>query len=367
MNPRRRLDRHFVFNGDEGIPLVGEHMPESKEDIWRELTRLRHEVWGLRTELRHPAGPKIIDFDRAAREKAILEELVKLRKTLEKSKAEERPPREIKGDVLTEFKRFCEVDLHLSDITVRGHVRQIKRLLKSVGKSPQEIAEDDVRDYLAGFKNASTSTYANVLKSLRVFFRDFMRTDITNGFKFPKHALAPKAVPSKEQLKKFYRALKRPRDRALFLLYATTGLRRDEVLALTLENIDLEKRMILSPVESTRTKLRWVAFFNEEAAEALKAYLAKRGDLKKGERLFPRGGYANLIFKRASRESGVDISPQILRDWFCSEMGELGVADRYVDAFCGRVPRSVLARHYTDFSPERLKRVYDNANLRVLS
>jgi hypothetical protein len=36
------------------------------------------------------------------------------------------------------------------------------------------------------------------------------------------------------------------------------------------------------------------------------------------------------------------------------------------DAFCGRVPRSVLARHYTDFSPERLKRIYDGAGLRVL-
>jgi hypothetical protein len=33
--------------------------------------------------------------------------------------------------------------------------------------------------------------------------------------------------------------------------------------------------------------------------------------------------------------------------------------------FCGRVPRSVLARHYTDFSPERLKRIYDGANVVV--
>jgi intergrase/recombinase len=48
-------------------------------------------------------------------------------------------------------------------------------------------------------------------------------------------------------------------------------------------------------------------------------------------------------------------------------MGELGVPDRYIDAFCGRVPRSILARHYTDYSPERLKRIYDKANLRVLS
>jgi intergrase/recombinase len=48
-------------------------------------------------------------------------------------------------------------------------------------------------------------------------------------------------------------------------------------------------------------------------------------------------------------------------------MGEAGVPDRYVDAFCGRLPRSVLARHYTDYSPTRLKKIYDQANLKVLS
>jgi intergrase/recombinase len=48
-------------------------------------------------------------------------------------------------------------------------------------------------------------------------------------------------------------------------------------------------------------------------------------------------------------------------------MGRLRVPDRYVDAFCGRVPRSVLARHYTDFSPEKLKEIYEKANLKVLS
>jgi intergrase/recombinase len=48
-------------------------------------------------------------------------------------------------------------------------------------------------------------------------------------------------------------------------------------------------------------------------------------------------------------------------------MGRLSVPDRFVDAFCGRVPKSILARHYTDFSPEKLKEIYDKANLRVLS
>jgi hypothetical protein len=48
-------------------------------------------------------------------------------------------------------------------------------------------------------------------------------------------------------------------------------------------------------------------------------------------------------------------------------LGRLGVPDRYVDAFCGRVPRSVLARRYSDFAPEKLKEIYENAKLRILN
>ena len=43
-----------------------------------------------------------------------------------------------------------------------------------------------------------------------------------------------------------------------------------------------------------------------------------------------------------------------------------GVSDSYVDSFCGRIPRSILAKHYLDYSPERMKEIYDKANLRVL-
>jgi intergrase/recombinase len=62
----------------------------------------------------------------------------------------------------------------------------------------------------------------------------------------------------------------------------------------------------------------------------------------------------------------LNITPQKLRQWFCSEMLRLGISETYVNAFCGRVPKSVLARHYTDFSPEKLKETYGEAVLNVL-
>jgi intergrase/recombinase len=56
-----------------------------------------------------------------------------------------------------------------------------------------------------------------------------------------------------------------------------------------------------------------------------------------------------------------------LKEWYCGEMGKLGFSDRYIDAFCGRTPKLVLARHYTDYNPERSMRIYEEVNLKVLT
>lgn len=73
------------------------------------------------------------------------------------------------------------------------------------------------------------------------------------------------------------------------------------------------------------------------------------------------------LWQLAREKTGLNVTPQWLREWFCTEMTNLGVSDRYIDAFCGRVPKSVLARHYTDYSLEKLKEIYDKAGLSVLS
>jgi integrase len=232
----------------------------------------------------------------------------------------------------------------------------------------RELSTDAIRDYLTEFKDSSASTRANILKALRRFCRDFLgKGDLVATFKLPRQEFRPKTVPTKEELKRFYAALERPCEKAVFLMLATSGLRRDEIASLRVGDIDLEKRILMPNVASTSTKKRWASFFNQEAEQALREYLNGR-DAGTDQRLFPwRGDRIDKWFRGASEKTGIKITPKTLRDWFCSEMGELGVADRYVDAFCGRVPRSILARHYTDFSPERLKRIYDGATLQVLS
>ena len=71
-------------------------------------------------------------------------------------------------------------------------------------------------------------------------------------------------------------------------------------------------------------------------------------------------------WRRASEDSGVRVTPQVLREWFCDEMGRRGVPDRYVDAFCGRAPKTVLARRCSGYSSEKLTSIYERARLRVI-
>ena len=97
-----------------------------------------------------------------------------------------------------------------------------------------------------------------------------------------------------------------------------------------------------------------------------KDYLATKRT-SRSDRLFPiQRDEVVELWKAAREKTGIDITPQKLRQWFCSEMLRLGVSETYVDAFCGRVPKSVLARHYTDFSPQKLE-ISEKANIEVLA
>jgi len=258
--------------------------------------------------------------------------------------------------------------MRLEERTAQGHCWNLKQFLNAIGKEINEITRLDVRNFfIQKLQVNSQATINNYLKTLKRFFRDYLKkADIIESFKFKQPEFKEKRIPSKAELKQFYEALPNIEHKAVFLLYASSGLRAREVLSLTKQDIDLEHRRLYSAKHSTRTKKVGIGFFNEEALKLLKQLL-KGKHWKEDEKVFPILRTLDKIWAKTSEKCGVKITPKILREWFCSEMGRLGVPDRYIDAFCGRVPKSVLAKHYTDYNPETLKEIYDKANLKVLS
>jgi integrase len=273
-------------------------------------------------------------------------------------------PLEDQEGVLDRFYDFQIVDLRRAKRTVYEKVWFIRKLLKATKKNPNEITREDLRTFLKTLENYSAAFYKNALMARKVFFRDYMeKPELVESFRFPHQVYKPKHIVSKEDLRRFCKAIKTPKEKALFLLYATSGLRRQEILSLTSNDIDFEKRMITPNNHLGDTKKSWCSFYNEEAEHALKEYLPTKKQLR-SKRIFPMQRHEVVdLWKSAREKTGLNITPQKLRQWFCSEMMRLGVTETYVDAFCGRVPKSVLARHYMDFSPEKLREVYSKVNL----
>jgi integrase len=260
-----------------------------------------------------------------------------------------------------------KVDLRRSDKTAYEHTYYIKRFLNELPKPVESATVEDVREYLKNLK-ISSAQYKNILMALKVFFRDFLKMpEVVANFKFPHQVFKPKHILNKEQLVQFFKCLKTAKEKALFMLYATTGLRRDGILSLKPEDIDFSKRMITPNNHNGETNKSWVSFYNLEAEQTLNEYL-KTKKHSRSQRLFPMQRQEAIeLWKPARDKTGIDITPQKLRQWFCSEMMKLGVSETCVDAFCSRVPKSVLARHYVDFSPQKLEEIYGKANIKIMA
>jgi len=262
---------------------------------------------------------------------------------------------------LKDFYDFQVVDLQRAKTTAKEKVYYIKKFFNEVKIDPKAVRVEHIRQYLKT-QNCSCHVYKNLLGALKVFFRDFLNSpEVVKSFKFPRPVFKPKIVPTREEMQRFFDSIDTKIGRALFLFYASSGLRKNEVLWLNKDCIDFEKRMIVPTGHSGVTKTSYVSFYNRETEQALNT-------IELGEdRLFNVSDRQyKKIWKLAKKRSGLHITAQKLREWFCCEMGALGVSDRYIDAFCGRTPKSVLARHYTDYNPEKLRIIYENAKLKVL-
>ena len=54
----------------------------------------------------------------------------------------------------------------------------------------------------------------------------------------------------------------------------------------------------------------------------------------------------------------IRINPHMLRSVFTEKCTTAGIHEKYIDAFCGRIQEQVIRKHYSDYSPEKLRLEY---------
>jgi len=128
-------------------------------------------------------------------------------------------------EFLKDFKQSCQVDWGLAETTTRRRVSYAKKLVDFLDGHPLEAKKAQLREFIQGHGKS------NAIKSLRVIYGRYFETDIADSFKVPTSSPKPKEVPDKSGMKKIYDQLETPDLRAAFLVLASSGLRRGEVMA----------------------------------------------------------------------------------------------------------------------------------------
>ncbi|MFA6002170.1 MAG: tyrosine recombinase XerC [Thermoleophilia bacterium] len=282
-----------------------------------------------------------------------------------------------------------------SQKTVVAYRRDCRHFLRYVARDgrefPKEIDYRFLRRYAAHMANAKyeKSSISRKLSAVRGLFRfcrsegllEYSPADSLNSPKLPKKlpvVLRPSEVES------FLEAIetRKPlglRDRAIFELMYSCGLRSEEVINVKMSDLDFEQEEIRVTGKGDKTRILPVG---EVAIHAIREYLKKgRPDLvSEGE---DGAGEVDALFlsSRGNQLGTSDIrrrttkyvrmaavktrtSSHVFRHCFATHLLEGGADLRAVQELLGHASISTTQR-YTHVSGAHLRRVYENSHPRA--
>ncbi len=282
------------------------------------------------------------------------------------------------------FLHFLSVERNASEHTLRNYRDDLKTFFASADRKPiTHMTPLDIRSFLAqqSTKGYMKRTVARRLSCLRSFFRFLCREGL---LKQNPAAVVP--TPRLEQrLPQFLdetqvrRLLETPRqdrwqglrDRALLETLYSTGIRVSELTGLNLEDMDEISETVIVRGKGKKERLCPIG---KTALEAIRRYLAKRPKKtkvpaatfvsQKLTRLTVR--QVDRLVKRyaAAAQLPAAISPHSLRHSFATHLLDRGADLRSVQELLGHQSLSTT-QIYTHITPQRLKKVYDQAHPRA--
>ncbi len=260
------------------------------------------------------------------------------------------------------------------------------RFLKEQKKEILKVDPVDIEAYLEKIKpTISDHTYYHRFSTIRCFYRYLERELLIcynpaaaiEGIKTP--GKLPKVVPNEKEVDEF---LGKPRlctaygirDRAIFELFYSAGLRNQELRDLKLEDVDLAQR-VATVREGKGGKGRIVPF-GRKAREAIEVYLTKvRPTLQKKPThylfLTDRGNPISQHMLRYTMNRYRDpenrtSTPHTLRHAFALHMLRKGASIVHLQRLLGH-DRITTTTVYTRLNPEDLKKAVKKYHPRELA
>jgi len=287
-----------------------------------------------------------------------------------------------------EFLAFMRAEKGATAETLRAYGSDLEQLATWFSdKGPIDVGDITVmhlRRFLASrIEGRESSTLGRNVSTLRSLFRFLVR----RGYLAENPASLLKAPKQPQGLRSFLSVdeafhlldtqsgdtVLQQRDRAMWELLYSTGLRVSELVSLDAAGIDLESAWIR--VRGKGRKEREVPV-GSKALAALTIYLSRRGELASkgpgdpalflnrfGKRLGVRS--VRRLLKQAQLRSGMEpkVSPHGLRHSFATHLLDAGADLRAIQELLGHSSLSTTQR-YTHVSMAHLMDVYDRAHPR---
>ena len=143
--------------------------------------------------------------------------------------------------LLEKMKKRLSVSNH-SEQTIVNYLRAVEYLCKYTGKTPQETEIDEVTDYLYQLQYHKFRAWRTIkiyVAGLRWFYTN-MLDDEDFAFKipYPKEEKDLPVVISRNELYKLFSSCDNPKHKIMLMMVYASGLRRNELLNLKIEDID---------------------------------------------------------------------------------------------------------------------------------
>jgi site-specific recombinase XerD len=250
--------------------------------------------------------------------------------------------------------------------TQRAYLRCVRHFAKHYMRSPEEMGETEVRNFLLHLvrdRKASPATqdmYVNALKFLYVV--TLKRPEVVKNLSHPKRPKTLPVILSPEEVLRVFAAIRSVKYKAIIAAAYAAGLRISEACSLSVADID-SQRMRIHIRSGKGKKDRYVMLGESLLALLRQYYQAVRPH---GEYLFPgqkpqrhiSTTAVSLVLRKVIRETGLakKVTMHTLRHCFATHLMEAGTDIRILQVLLGHssIRTTLRYTHITDRLVQKL-------------
>ena len=238
------------------------------------------------------------------------------------------------GDLLEKMKKRLAVSNH-SEQTIVNYLRAVEYLCKHTGKNPADTDIDEVTDYLYQLQYHKFRAWRTIkiyVAGLRWYYANILNDeDFAFKIPYPKEEQDLPIIVSRNELQKLFAAAENPKHKLMLIMSYASGLRRNELLNLKIEDIETQDgKFRLRINRSKGNKDRYTVLSKNILPTLREYYLAYKpitylfNGHKKGQPMTASG--LRHALKMANKKAKIkEINHHILRHCFASHALEDGM------------------------------------------